>query len=274
MKLPWIPVLTSKAGLCLTPQNWHEAQIDAAVLYLDDLLFKPGLSLLNTTTYLGLYLNWSGKLIINASRLQAGKDGLITLISPYDGNKQSLTYKHLVTLIHRLEPNRVILPRGILRDFPSIWTDWPSQIIPYVPIDDIAMTPALHHHGVYFELSDKGVLDHHMISDYSHLPRYVFGSLDGATLGLLSNLGVDYIESDTPAQMGMDGLVYGEEGLIDIKLDVWALDFNRISAQCTCCTCSSRLTKAYLHHLYQHTPLLCQRFLIQHNANYGLDIIK
>ena len=38
------------------------------------------------------------------------------------------------------------------------------------------------------------------------------------------------------------------------------------SENCSCETCSQGFTRAYFHHLLQHTPLLAQRFLVIHNV--------
>jgi len=77
------------------------------------------------------------------------------------------------------------------------------------------------------------------------------------------------IDSDAPAKAGMQGQVCAEEGLINILDASMAMDFNPISNHCACKTCQQPFSRAYLHHLLQNTPLLAQRFLIQHNVfNY------
>lgn len=47
-----------------------------------------------------------------------------------------------------------------------------------------------------------------------------------------------------------------------------------IDENCQCPTCAQGLTQAYLQHLFFNTPLLCYRFLIQHNAYFYLNTLK
>lgn len=78
--------------------------------------------------------------------------------------------------------------------------------------------------------------------------------------------GVEYIESDKPALDGYNGIVYEASGTFCIQDEAQRLQFEIIDTSCACPTCSQGFTRAYLHHLFQHTPLLCQRLLIQHNS--------
>lgn len=64
---------------------------------------------------------------------------------------------------------------------------------------------------------------------------------------------------------GFDGFFYNDRQRISIQSAEMALDFNPLQQDCPCPACHEGLTRAYLSHLYQHVPLLCQRFLIQHN---------
>ncbi len=75
-----------------------------------------------------------------------------------------------------------------------------------------------------------------------------------------------YLLSDKPAGDACAGIVYTQQGIVDIRDDEQRLNFSVIDERCACPTCEQKLTRAYLHHLLAHTPLLCQRFLIQHNV--------
>lgn len=75
-----------------------------------------------------------------------------------------------------------------------------------------------------------------------------------------------WIESDTPAANGMKGRIYTSSGVIDITDSSHALQFFPLDDACACPTCQTGFTRAYLHHLLAQTPLLCQRYLIQHNV--------
>ena len=84
----------------------------------------------------------------------------------------------------------------------------------------------------------------------------------------LIKAGVQIVESDKPASDACSGVVYSSEGDISILDATFEMQFEPIDAGCECPTCSQQFTRAYLHHLLQHTPLLCQRLLVQHNVHY------
>ena len=74
------------------------------------------------------------------------------------------------------------------------------------------------------------------------------------------------IETDEPGQDALQGIVYETVNKINLADSTYSMDFKLIDNDCECPTCAQNFTRAYLHHLYHHTPLLCQRFLIQHNV--------
>lgn len=43
------------------------------------------------------------------------------------------------------------------------------------------------------------------------------------------------------------------------------MDFQILDVHCQCESCQQGFTRAYLHHLFQHTPMLAQRYLMMHN---------
>jgi queuine tRNA-ribosyltransferase len=270
----WVPVLTSEAGLCLTAENWQEAQINSAVYYLDSLLLKPGASVLNDVSDFSFYINWPGQIIINASCLKANKEGVITLVSPYDGSKTRLNYVQLIDLIHHLKPQIVILPPDITKEFAQLWDLWPQDIMPYLSSNDLVVDSLPIRYGVYFALADYSAQAKAQLQNYKHLPRYVQGNFTIDKMRELILLGINFLESDEPSRMGMQGFAYEMGNIIDLKGEGYASDFELLGEQCLCPTCSAHLTKAYLHHLFLHTPLLCQRFLIQHNAWYVQSFLR
>lgn len=264
----WVPDLTSDAGLCLTAKNWQEIYINSAVYYLDALLLKPGSATLKAVSDLASYVNWSGALVVNASRFKANREGVITLISPYDGSKIKLDCAELIDLINHLNPAMVILPPNILKDYPQIWDNWNTNIKPYVSAAHLTDAALPESYGVYFTFTEYSLDAQEQLEAYQHVSRYVQGPLSLESIQAFNQLNIPYIESNEPAKLGLNGLVYSFEGVIDLKDEQYAMQFNTISSACECCTCTAQLTKAYLHHLYLHTPLLCQRFLIQHNGYY------
>lgn len=261
----FVPVLSSEAGLCLTAANWQEVNVNAAVYYLDSLLLKPGYELLNTVPDLAAYLNCPGTLILNASTLVANKEGIFKLVSPFDGSKIHLEYQQVVDLIARLKPQIVLLPPRILSDFPAVWEHWDAAITPFLWVGEEGLVQLTQDFGVYCTANEH-VSVAEQIAPWSAHPKYVQGVLGLSELRELKESGIEFIESNQPAKAALEGMAYSAQGMINLREERVCMDFEPIDSACQCPTCVAQLTKAYLHHLYLHTPLLCQRFLIQHNA--------
>ncbi|KGP63374.1 queuine tRNA-ribosyltransferase [Legionella norrlandica] len=266
----FIPVLSSEAGLCLTAANWQEVNIKIVSYYLDLLLLKPGYPFLNEITDLGKYLGWPGNFVINASRLIANKEGVVTVISPYDGSRLKLTNVEIVDLILHLKPNAVLLPKTIINNCSEIWDRWDEAILPFLPEEHVMQKEVPGRYGIYFTLND--IKNDQNLSDrwnkWVNIPLYVSGEIDIDLIRFLSKEEGILVESDEPAKNAMHGIVYSKEGRINLTDEKFALNFKLIDEDCACPTCSSQFTRAYLHHLLANTPLLCQRFLIQHNTYY------
>lgn len=260
----FIPVLTSEAGLCLTAENWREANVTTGSYSLESLLHKPGIELLKKITDLRQYLGWSGSLILNAMSLVANREGIYTLKSPYDGSKTKLSAVELNELIQHLKPDAVVLPKSMVNDCPQIWDGWTDSILPFIHADDLRFHEVVHAHGVYFNYVDESTIA--QLEQWSHLPRYVTGSLNAELIQALRAKGISLIETDEPAKAAFAGQVYSQNGVVDLTSTSTAMQFATIDPDCVCPSCSQKFTKAYFHHLLQHTPLLCQRFLIQHNV--------
>lgn len=271
----YIPIMTSEAGLCLTADNWREARINTMTFYLDSLLLKPGYEFLHKIPDVAQFIGWSGNTILNASRCVPGKDGIFVLTSPYDGSKMKLSCLQLLETITHIQPDAAILPPKILQDFPDFWSNWKETIIPFFAVEDLLKQDVQAIHGVYFKrddgLSHSAFLE--QIKKWTLLPRYVIGPCPLDLMSDLKKEGVIGIESDEPAAMALQGEVYSNKTTIQLTDPLTATQFETIENGCKCPTCSQNFTKAYLHHLYLHTPLLCQRFLIQHNACFAQNYI-
>lgn len=242
----FIPVLTSEAGSCLTLQNWQEVGIERVSYWLDALLIKPGYNLLSSLNKLASYTGWQGDIVLNALLPTANAEGIYTLRSSYDGSRVRLSNQDLFSLIKQLQPNWVILPPGFVT--------------------------YLNHQQLAFPESIKVFISANESLPNSHLP--VFGSYSSSDIGLLLNPKGDnnnnyWFETDKPAQDAMEGNLYSAQGVIAILEPEKANEHIKIDNQCCCPTCRQNFTRAYLHHLLIHTPLLAQRFLIQHNVYYA-----
>ncbi|KTD67161.1 MULTISPECIES: tRNA-guanine transglycosylase [Legionella] len=262
----FLPVLTSEAGLCLTTANWQEAKVTAASYSLESLLYKPGQDVLKKITDLSHYLVWPEVIVLNAASLVANKEGIYTLKSPYDGSRIKFTSEELFHLIQHLKPDAVVLPQNIMQDFPQIWDNWNDVIVPFIHVNDLKKHVVAKSHGVYFNVVHE--LDWEQLNRWSHVPRYVMGCFDSELIWRLYDKGIEFIETNEPAQAALQGKVYSRAGDVDLMDAKTEMQFELIDSDCVCPTCSQQFTRAYLHHLLQHTPLLCQRFLIQHNVFY------
>lgn len=259
----YVPVMTSAAGLCLTPINWQEAGIKTAAFHLQALIFKPGLDFLNKVEDFKSYMAWPDTMIINASSLPAAKNGLRSLVNPFDGSKIRLSTKQLINLIHHLKPDAVVLPKHIMQDYPDIWSDWDDAIVPFVHADDLVQQSLNREYGVYVQAGTEVL---RQVQQWPNVPTYVGGDIGLDLIQNLKDEGCTYIESDQPAQLAATGKVYTHSTLLDLTDEQFCKDFECIVAECFCPTCTQKFTKAYLHHLFLNTPYLAQRLLMQHNV--------
>ena len=264
----FVPVLTTEPGSCLTSENWEEISVNNAAYDLAALLLKPGYNLLIKLAHLGDYLNWSQTLVINASHLKANREGIYTIISPYDGSRVKLDESSFFDLIQWLKPNKVLLPPMKMEKALQLITRWDEKIVPYFSAQ--ALNQALYsqekNYGVYFHCKNVDDLNPEALRQWADVSCYIVCE---QVSRIKSNPHrIDYIQCDEPAKLGMQGLVFHDDTVIDLKSDSMAMAFEPIDQSCTCPTCQQQFTKAYLHHLYHNTPLLCQRFLIQHNVHH------
>lgn len=252
----FIPVGNSESGLSLTTKNWQDAKVGCLSYSLENLLHKPGLSFLQELSDLPAYLGWSGSWVLNAASLVANREGMYTLKSPYDGAKLKLSAVELVKLITHLRPKKALLPKKILQDCDSFTALWPDSIHAFFHVGDFVEGMD----ALYFEEKDIALLP-----SYTHLERHCIGDLSLQQMQAMSSWAVDWVESDSPSQKAFSATVYTQEGEISLAQRTFDMQFEVIEQHCACPTCEQKLTKAYLHHLFHHTPLLCQRFLVQHN---------
>jgi queuine tRNA-ribosyltransferase len=262
-----IPILTSDSGLCLTSQNWQDVGVELASFELSALLMKPGLSVLTSLSSLADYAAWPKSIVLNASMLHFDEAGGFTLRSHYDGARQRLDIDVIMQLIQQLKPQLVLLPKGFRGSVDS----WPTDIMLFFPPDEVPINFNVRPYGVYFVYDEKTtsadeLLAH--VAKYKGLPCYVCGSLSLDALHALREAGVLYLESDRMTKDACEGLVYSHEGDFFLTDKRYAFQFEVIDKSCGCPTCKQSLTRAYLHYLFESTPLLCQRFLIQHNQAF------
>lgn len=254
--MTFIPVLSTQAGSCLTGLNWVESATKVICVELASLLFKPGIGSLSKLPQLADYIGWKQNIVLDAS-LQ-GKNGLYKLRSPYDGSSLTYDLETILSLVRSLKPNTVILPVGVESSLPA-------SIASYHPVSDDTTPDNTQNVYLQYKKEQPWAEFLKVIVQYQKCSIYAAGEFGIEEIKILTHEGVDYIQSNLPAADAMQGLVYTTDGLINLLDSQYVEDFSLIEKNCNCVTCEQKLTRAYLHHLLQHTPLLCQRFLIQHN---------
>jgi queuine tRNA-ribosyltransferase len=262
----FIPILNSDAGSCLTLANWEEIGISTVAYHLDALLMKPGLLFLQDQGSLRDYSGWQGSLILNAAALQSdNKEDSYTLRSHYDGSKISISSSQLLDLILSLKPDRVILPAGLNHYVTTLLS---HSILPFFPVQEGVNVGLDDNFGRYlfYNVGDSFSDFLHQIEQESGSLVYTAGHFNWAQQRRLRTYSINQIETNQSALDGLNGLVYSGDEVINILDSSMTFQYEVIQASCSCPTCSQKLTRAYLHHLLVHTPLLCQRFLIQHNV--------
>lgn len=103
-------------------------------------------------------------------------------------------------------------------------------------------------------------------------PRYLMGV--GTPANLLENiaLGIDMFDCVLPSRNARHGLLYTDEGIINIKNKKWEADFSVIDANSTCPT-SRFHTKAYLRHLVHSKELLGAQLCTLQNLSFYLWLV-
>lgn len=266
----FIPVLSSEAGSCLTFENWRELGIESIAYYLDTLLMKPGSDLLNSIDSLRSYLPWQGKICLNASLPSANKEGVYTLRSSYDGRLITISSEMLYKLFVRLQPDQVVLPVGFTNFMVLNGHQLPHSMQVFFPWNEYQPGLADFTAGHYFYYDKKFSFSEFLAQIKQSISSsiYVAGDFSLNEMTILRKEGVLYIESDAPANDALNGKLYIDQDKMHLLDKQMQHCFQSIDMDCGCPTCRQKLTKAYLHHLYLQTPLLCHRFLIQHNVHY------
>lgn len=268
----YIVPLSTPAGSADTIENLVASNVTMVSCSLTSLLIKPGLLVLNKLPSLAAYIlqknSLSLKLVLNANMPKPNANGMYTFYSPYDGSRIQYTLDEIFKIIAKLNPDYVILPKEA--NYHSDFSWLPNSCKAFFHLEERLISEDKLY-GYYIPLSKTtSVFDsYNEVMQNKSLPKetliYVEGDMSLADFRNLYALGVTYVESDTPAADGLRGIVYEQEQALSIVDSSMELQFEVIDKNCKCSTCTQQFTRAYLHHLFLHTPLLCQRLLIQHN---------
>lgn len=85
---------------------------------------------------------------------------------------------------------------------------------------------------------------------------------------------MQYNISDTPALDGVSGRFYCQGASLTITDLQFERDLGPLCADCRCSTCQQLFTRAYLHYLFQSTPLLAQRYMVIHNCTIAFYSVR
>jgi len=104
-------------------------------------------------------------------------------------------------------------------------------------------------------------------------PRYLMGV--GTPVNILESiaLGVDMFDCVMPTRNARHGMLFTENGMINIKNSKWKDNFNPIDSSLDCYM-SNNHTKAYLHHLFRAKELLGLQLASIHNLCFYLHLVK
>ncbi|MDP1602607.1 MAG: queuine tRNA-ribosyltransferase [Legionella sp.] len=263
-----VPLLSTQAGSCLTYANWQDAHTKMVSYRIADLLMKPGLSFLHNLADIRSYCTWPGSIVLNAVLLPPNADDTYTIRSIYDGSLIQVDVSTLFELINKLRPDKVILPQASINYFTNFWQNLSPDIMPYFHVSE---NPGYAPHKIGRYVVFDPQLPFSLLVDQinsSAEPLYIKGDFNLIEMAQLASCKKHLIESDRPAKDGLEGIVYSREGQLNIVDKDKRDEHFVIDESCQCNTCKSNLTRAYLHHLLEHTPLLAQRYLIQHNIYY------
>jgi queuine tRNA-ribosyltransferase len=98
-------------------------------------------------------------------------------------------------------------------------------------------------------------------------PRYLMGVGTPEDLVAAVGMGYDLFDCVLPTRNARNGSAYTSDGRISIKQSIHARDPRPLEEGCGCRTCT-RLSRAYLRHLYISGEILAARALTEHNLYF------
>lgn len=255
----WMVPADTAQGNTLTHANLTDAGVQACVWHLDSLLMKPGLEVLQHFGSLRAYSGWQGLTAVNAAALSFNASGSCRVRSVFDGSSQTFTAEQIEALLETLAPDVLILPKGL-----SSRLNAPSTRI---------YSDTGEHAGI-FACVETVTEAEAKARQFSGQPMYLASDAPFPILTEMAAIGIEGLESDTPARDAHAGTAYATEGAINLALPEYAMDYARVDESCTCPTCSTPFSRAALHHLYTHTPLLAKRLMVTHNLAFAVRRFK
>lgn len=258
----FLPLFSSSAGLALSFKNWQTLGIKSAAFELETLLKRPGP---HSKLSLKAYTGWQGEAIINGARLGFNKKGR-ALIRGQGGEALFLQPEELSHFLKQQAVDGILLPQTLKDKQPQLLTALSAARL-FLSMDEFFALDSIPSVIEGFYLSAKELLSGKLESFLPACLNYPCYLYDVDDLSVVKNLPFKtiYVESNQPASDACQGLVYENEGKFDIQAPSMVQDYRPLDSACACPACQESFTRAYFHHLFLQVPLLCQRFLIQHN---------
>ena len=239
------PLVNSEAGLSLSEADYQRAGVQGLVYSLLRLLMRPGMQALNALENWRSASIWNGPVIIDASDLSIEPHSeFINIRNIYDGSHQNCSLQEIMTLLKKLQIDAVLWPGNSFQR--NEWDDLYSQIPFYCKDSDEQYRPMTTR------------VDEGKISEFTKTFSIQKDAIPAA--GVIT---------DMPVKDALQGLLYISDGVLDIREEQWTHIHSAIEAECLCYSCAAGFTRAYFHHLYEHTPLLCHRLLAMHNLHFA-----
>jgi queuine tRNA-ribosyltransferase len=104
-------------------------------------------------------------------------------------------------------------------------------------------------------------------------PRYLMGVGTPANLLECIHLGIDMFDCVMPTRNGRNGMLFTQNGIINIKNKKWQNDFSPIDEDLDLGT-SNQFSKAYLRHLFISTEILGMQLASLHNLRFYLWLME
>lgn len=104
------------------------------------------------------------------------------------------------------------------------------------------------------------------------VPRYVMGIGTPDYILFAIERGIDIFDCVFATRIGRNGTVFTPEGIISLKKERYADDFEPIMPDCGCRTCRS-FSRAYIRHLFKTKEILGPMLTTEHNLFFLRDMM-
>ena len=105
-------------------------------------------------------------------------------------------------------------------------------------------------------------------------PRYLMGVGYPKDIIEAVRLGVDMFDCVIPTRSGRTGKIFTKTGTLNIKNARHKNDPRPIEEGCLCKVCSNKVSRAYLHHLFNTNEMLGSIYLTIHNISHYIQLMS